>query len=134
MSYYCGACGRGFTDVWEFRDHRDNCLGSKVLLPFVFRVWSETDLVGHPIAGVLSAFPAAGYLLRRYAMAVSSDLNTLERARLHRELCDKLRVKYEDFRPFESDYIKEIPTYDEAEKILWLAVERLLLSFGQKEV
>lgn len=133
MTYYCGACGRGFADVWEFRDHRDNCLGSKVLLPFVFRVWSETDLVGHPIAGVLSAFPAAGHLLRCYAMAVSSDLNTLERARLHRELCDKLRVKYEDFRPFEADGIKSIPTYEEAEKILWLALEQLLLSFGPRE-
>lgn len=134
MSYYCGACGREFTDVWEFRDHRDNCLGAKVLLPFVFRVWSGTDLTGHPISHILSAFPEAGNLLRRYALVVSYDCDVLNRARLHRELCDKLRVKYEDFRPFESDDIKEIPTYDEAEKILWLAVERLLLSFGQKEV
>lgn len=131
MSYYCGACGLKFSDVWDMRRHRDECPGARVLLPYVFRVWTGTDLPGHPIAGLLSAFPQAGNLLRRYAMAVATDHNVLQRARLHRELCDKLRVKYEDFRPFESSDIKTIPTYEEAKKILWSAIERLLLSFEE---
>lgn len=130
-SIHCGACGAIFQTTEELSCHLERCIGARTLLPFVVKVWIGKDSIGHPTAGIISAFPEAGHLLRRYAMAVSMDLDILERTRLHRKLCDKLRVKYEDFRPFEADGIETIPTYLEAERMLWLALEQLLLSFSK---
>ena len=50
------------------------------------------------------------------------DMNSLERSKIHADLCKKLFLDYNEFQPFESSEIKKIPTRKESEWILWKAI------------
>lgn len=125
---HCGACGTRFLKSSELTRHLDRCRAAKVLIPMVIQTFLCGDKVGHPIAGLIVGIAKSGALIQKYALAVAMDMDTFKRAELHRELCLSLGISKDRFRPFEDSEITEIPTMEEAEEILWKAIELLRYS------
>lgn len=49
-------------------------------------------------------------------------MDSFHRSEIHAELCRRLCLDYNKFRPFENSEIKKIPNRKKAEKILWEAL------------
>lgn len=62
--------------------------------------------------------------VKLYSAFVSCDMNE-QRIELHKRLCELLKVKYEDFKPFEDIGITELLTEKEAQRILNKAIKKL---------
>ena len=60
--------------------------------------------------------------IKQYALAISNELDNLTRAKIHLDLCEALHLDYKKFKPFESSDIKSVPTFKEAERLLWYAL------------
>lgn len=124
---HCGACLEKFGDVEELSRHLQSCVTASLLLPLVRQVYfgvERTSKVGHPIGRFLWSFPLAVKkgLIKKYAYAVADGANSLDRAKIHAELCQSLDLDYHLFKPFESEEIKKIPNRGEAEEILLRAI------------
>lgn len=118
---HCGACMQNFNSQQELTIHLSSCPESTVLLPIINSIWfGSLDKTGHPAAHFIMGFHKATRqnLIKRYAYAVADDLNTLERAKLHAALCACIDIDYNQFRPFESEQIRKIPSRNEALIIL----------------
>ena len=104
---HCGACMTKFDSVKLLSEHLQNCPEALALLPIYYLVAFGGDKMGHPLASFIYCFHKATKqnLIRRYAYAVADDLDIIERAKLHRELCAILDFPYKEFRPFESSAI-----------------------------
>jgi len=125
QNLHCGACNDEFDDLRDLASHLHYCRAAKTMLPLVNEVWFEGgDKTGHPLSHLITCLGKYGNLIKRYAYAVADDLNVLERAKLHIELCEKLGFKYNDFRPFESEDITTIQTRGEALDLLWDAIDK----------
>jgi hypothetical protein len=122
---HCGACGQEFTNIEDLMFHLERCRVAKILLPMAHRVHFGCDRTGHPIAGLIVGIRKSVPLIRKYAMSIACEIDTFRRAEIHRELCMSLGVSRSEFKPFESESIRHIPTFDEAEDILWKAIEEL---------
>jgi hypothetical protein len=121
---HCGACGQNFNDIKSLSIHLDGCRAAKTMLPLINFIWFlRGDKTGHPLSHLLTCLHRHGSLIQRYAYAVSDELDSLSRAKLHSSLCEMLHIKYEDFRPFESANIVAIPNREEALDILWNAID-----------
>lgn len=134
---HCGACMEYFSDIEELSIHLKHCPAAIVLLPFIHQTWNGGDDVGHPTSCLINMLQRNANLIKRYVNHVVSSLNVLERNRLHLELCEKLDLSYKDFRPFESEKIIKIPTYQEAQIIFWEAISEKLcmgLAFTKERI
>ena len=122
---HCGACMLQFQSVDDLSLHLNGCPAGKAMLPLINIAMFVGDGIGHPIAHFIQSLHENADLVRNYAYAVADDMNSFKRAEIHVQLCKNLGLSYDEFRPFESFKIKEIPTREKAEKILWeeLAVE-----------
>ena len=120
---HCGACGEQFDRGVDLMTHLESCNVAKILLPMVWTVWGGRDHI-HETAAFIVAVRKSIPLIRKYARAVASDMDTIRRAEIHRELCDSLGLSRKDFQPFESSKIKEIPDQEQAESIIWNAISR----------
>ncbi len=122
---HCGACGEKFNDIKMLAKHLDVCYAAKVLLPLINKVvFLKLDKTGHPAAHFITLLAKNNHLIDRYANCIATEMYTIERAKIHYELCEKLGLDYNKFRPFESSDIKKIPDKDECLKILWSALEQ----------
>lgn len=119
---HCGACQVYFENIQDLNAHIENCQAAKIILPLVYNVANAIEAPGHKTAHMIANLHENAHLTQRYAYAVADDLNVLDRAKLHIELCRKLGFDYEDFRPFESEKIKHRMTRDECLDFLWGAI------------
>ena len=119
---HCGACMTDFETVEALNTHLENCPAARCLLPLLYQVWSGNDKTGHPLEHFIQCCHREARLIKRYAYSVADALNTFERSKIHSELCSKLGLDYNCFRPFESSEITEMPDRKEAERILWMAL------------
>jgi len=116
---YCGACGDGFNNGADLLTHHKTCRAYDLLLPLALRVYLGRDVVGHRISWLITSVRKSVPLIRKYAWAVANDINTLQRAELHGQLCDTLDIPHRVFRPFEDSKIRDIPDQDQAEAIIY---------------
>ena len=119
---HCGACMIDFETVEELNRHLEDCPAAFYLLPLMYQVWGGNDKVGHPLAHFIQCCHREAHLIKRYAYSVADEMNTFDRSKIHSELCSKLEIDYNSFRPFESSDIIEMPDRKEAERILWAAL------------
>ncbi len=133
MALHCGACMTDFKNTKELKEHLRDCPAAAALLPAILAVYDGADKTGHPTAHFVRLLHNNAHLIKRYARAISGQLDHLTRSGLHSELCANLGLNYNQFRPFESATIKEIPDDYEAEVILWDALKIILESNLKKE-
>lgn len=119
---HCGACGDHFDNTRELASHISTCPAAIVLLPLFYNA-AFNHIIGHPYAGWVMYIQKARSIIKQYAMAITNDMDNLNRAKLHLELCETLHIDHRKFKPFESPAIKDIPTYEQAKRILWFAIE-----------
>lgn len=118
---HCGACMKNFNTVEALSLHLDTCPAAEALLPLVTIVWNGIDR-GHKLSHFIQNVHKNTHLIKRYAHSISDEMCSFERSKIHRKLCDKMLLDYNEFRPFESSRIKKVPTRREAEEILWNAI------------
>jgi hypothetical protein len=124
-----------FENIEALNKHLDTCIAAKTLLPFILKLqFSGEARTGHHLSHFIQTIHNSAHLIKQYSMAIANEMSSFERAKIHSNLCDSLDLKYNDFRPFESENITKIPTVEEAENILWNALnkEMLKLSTGIK--
>jgi len=122
---HCGACGEKFNDIKMLAKHLDICYAARMLLPLINKVvFFNLDKTGHHTAHFITLLAKNNHLIDRYANCIATEMDTIERAKIHYELCEKLGLDYNKFRPFESSDIKEVPDKDKCLKILWEALEK----------
>ena len=121
---YCGACGKDFDSGDRLVDHHNTCVARSILFPMVWQSWGGKDPC-HKIASFMVAIKKSIPLIKKYAWAISNDIDTIKRAEIHRELCDSLGISRNDFQPFESSEIKEIPNQEQAESIIWNIIRKI---------
>jgi hypothetical protein len=119
---HCGACMTDFETMAELNKHLETCSAARSLLFPLYKLLFAGDSMGHPLGSLIYLIHKNVHLIRRYAYCIASELNSLERAKIHYELCEKLGFDYKTFKPFESEKITSIPTPEEAEAILWEAL------------
>ena len=119
---HCGACMTNFEKEKELSDHIATCPAARIILPVVHAIYAGKDKTGHQTAHFLRLLHDNAHLIKRYASAIATELDTISRSEIHSELCNKLGLDYKKFRPFESSSIREMPSLYEAELILWDAL------------
>ena len=120
---HCGACMTDFENTTALDKHLETCPAAKAMLfPLHKLLFVGENQVGHPLGRLIHLCHKNSHLIRRYAYAVADDLNSLSRAEIHHDLCDRLDIDYKTFRPFESERITEMPSRQQAEAILWEAI------------
>jgi hypothetical protein len=121
---HCGACMKDFDNMNELSQHLENCWAAKTILPLVNKIWFlKGDKTGHPLSHFIMLLKKNIHLIQRYYCSISDKTNDLERAKIHFELCNKLSLDYNKFRPFESEKITLVPNRKQAEEILWRAIQ-----------
>lgn len=117
---HCGACQEIFYEIDDLKKHLEICPAAKAMLPMVdMTFFLDQDPTGHPMSHFIMNLNRSASLIKRYAYSVADQLDQFTRSKIHRELCDKLKIEYNDFAPFESSNIITVPTRYEAECILW---------------
>lgn len=119
---HCGACMSDFSSIEGLVGHIKNCPAAAVLLPLINQVWMKNDEIGHPLSHFIQNCHKNAQLIKRYAYSIADEIGHYERSKIHSELCDKLGLDYNKFRPFESSNIINLPNRKEAERILWEAL------------
>jgi len=119
---HCGACMTDFNSIEELNKHLEDCPAAIYLLPLMYQIWGGNDKTGHPLAHFVQCCHREAHLIKRYAYSIADGMNTFERSKIHSELCIRLGINYNDFKPFESSKITEMPSKKEAERILWEAI------------
>lgn len=119
---HCGACMTNFDNIEDLNRHLEDCPAAISMLPLIFKIWSGQDSIGHPLSHFIQNLHKNAYLIKRYAYSIADEIDSLHRSEIHVELCKKLCLDYNEFRPFESSEIKDVPNREEAEKILWEAL------------
>ena len=79
--------------------------------------------VGHHLSHLIQSIHNSAHLIKSYSAAIANNLSSMNRAKIHSDLCKSLGLNYNNFRPFESEEITNYLTFAEAEKILWEALE-----------
>jgi hypothetical protein len=126
---HCGACLQNFDTMSELNLHLELCPVAKILLPYVYMVsLAGIDAIGHPVSHFLHHTHKHAHVIKRYAYAVADGMPSFDRAKIHIELCENLKIDYDEFRPFDSEVFDpaapepQFPTRQEAEEILWFAL------------
>ncbi len=129
---HCGACMTNFYDTTTLNAHIETCPAARVLLPFIGLVWSGNDQMGHPLSHFIQALHINAHLIKSYAYCVADEMPGAHRSEIHAKLCEKLGVEYHQFIPFETNDLDHLPNRDEAEKILWDGIQKILLKKSKK--
>ena len=125
---HCGACMSNFRDINSLIKHLKNCMAAKTLLPFILKLWfSGETKTGHHLSHCIQSIHNSAHLIKRYAVAIADETSSFQRSEIHSDLCKSLGLSYNDFRPFESEDIIELPTVKEAENLLWNAINKEML-------
>ncbi len=126
---HCGACLENFDSMDELNVHLESCPAAKILMPYIITVsLLGADAIGHPVSHFIHLSHKHAHTIKRYAYAVADDLKEFERAKIHFDLCWKMGIEYDKFRPFEMEVyskdnpVSKIPSRQEAEEILWYAL------------
>ena len=123
---HCGACMEDFDDIKNLNIHLENCPAARIMLPSIYKLWMGLDKIGHPGSHFINNLHINVNLIKRYAYAVADEMDVFSRSKLHAELCQKLDLDYNKFRPFESSDIIDMPNRKEAENILWEEIKKEL--------
>ena len=120
VNLHCGACLLKFFSFEKLNKHILICPEAKLLYPIVMKCAFGGDKTGHPLSHFIECFHKAvkNNLIKRYAYSIADGLNTIERARIHEELCEILDFPYKEFRPFESSAITSLMNREESLKYL----------------
>lgn len=125
MSLHCGACGENL-DESGYSSHMEECEAKKaLLLPAALLMFGTKVDVGHKAVRILYLVQSARFQVKEYAYAVSSEMSSWERAKLHKKLCEKLELDYSKFKPFETE--QGITSQKEAEDVIYRAIGIYLL-------
>ena len=127
---HCGACMESFENTELLNKHVEKCPAAITLLPFIYKIWSGDDAIGHPTSHFIRCLHENAHLIKGYAYCIADNMVNLYRSELHYELCKKLDLDYNKFKPFESSKTIKHPTRKEAEWILWDAFREVFYSFG----
>ncbi len=119
---HCGACMTDFDGIDNLNKHLEDCPAAFFMLPLIYQLWGGNDKVGHPLSHFIQNLHKNADTIKRYAYAIADEMDSFHRSKIHAELCNKLELDYNKFRPFEASSIKKIPTRKEAERILWEAL------------
>lgn len=125
---HCGACQKPMQDEEQLTLHLKTCPAAKALLLPMYGSAFGGD-PGHSVGHLVMCCNKHYLLIEQYAEAVASDMNSLDRAKLHAKLCERLYLDYNEFRPFQSEAITKMPTQLEAEAILWDEIGKVLREF-----
>lgn len=124
---HCGACNKEFKEDSVLIDHIKNCPAAKAILLPVTAMMLDSKLdADHSVAHLIWNLPENRSYILEYARAIANDMGSFERSIIHRRMCAKLGLDYSSFRPFESEKITEIPSEEEAEKIIYKAIGDLM--------
>lgn len=127
---HCGACQKEVSEE-DFNNHRVNCPAVKCLLvPSTMLMLGAKDLA-HQAANLVFNIPYATAYIEEYAESISNEISSWDRAVIHKRLCSKLRIDYNDFKPFESEDILEIPSKQDAIEIIYDFLKKKILSYLQ---
>ena len=119
---HCGACMTDFDCIDDLNEHLKNCSAALYMLPLIYQLWGDNDKMGHPLSHFIQCCHNEAHLIKRYACSIADDMDSFHRSKIHADLCEKLDLKYNEFRPFENSNITEIPNREEAKRILWQAL------------
>ncbi len=117
LNLHCGACGTEYQDLPHLKYHIERCTAASVMLPLIYEQFN--DKVGHPYANYVQLLHRAIPLIKQYAQAIANEIDNMTRANIHTKLCDALYIPYGKLKPFEADWIKVVPSFAEAEDIIW---------------
>lgn len=118
---HCAACKTVFTTGQEFMEHIDDCIPTNHLIGPLLAHFND-DTIGHKKSNLFTATVRASREIEKYAHAVANELPNNLRSQYHQDLCNKLNIKYENLRPFESETIKTLPTYTQCLDIIYFAI------------
>ena len=121
---HCGACHENMASVEELELHLKSCPAAKALLGPITAVAFGAPDPSHKAAHLLYTANKNVGVIKEYAMAISMEMNSLERAKIHSRMCDRLGLDYSKFKPFESEEITEVPSTYEAVEIIWDAINK----------
>lgn len=124
---HCGACLQSFDMMSELNLHLELCPVTKILLPYIYLVsLLGADAIGHPVSHFIHFTHKHAHIIKRYAYAIADEMNSFDRAKIHVQLCEDLKIVYDDFRPFDSEVYDgtetKMPTRQETEETLWYAL------------
>lgn len=121
---HCGACMKEFEDTKKLSEHIENCPAAEAMLFPINKTWLIGESgPGHPVGSLIYLIHQHAYLIKRYAHSIADGvISSIERAKIHYELCEKLRLEYKKFKPFEADKVVKYPSREEAERIIWEAL------------
>lgn len=119
---HCGACQRDMPSAEALEEHLTTCSAARAILLPITAVMLGVPDRRHQVSHTSIAMARYAPLIREYATAVATEMNSWQRAQIHKRLCDKLGLEYARFRPFESEAITELPTVEQAENIVYRAL------------
>ena len=127
---HCGACGEKFDESNKLTYHIDNdCPAQKML--HAYNNIIINDSIGHNKARLFVTAHRNKYLIDKYAMAISTEMGSVERAKIHSELCDALGLSYSEFKPFESNSIEYIPSFNDCRRIIYDAIADKIINYSK---
>ena len=129
---HCGACNRNFDDINELNKHIKNCPVAQCLLPLIYIVINGNDKIGHPISRLVQNIREHQSIIERYAYCIADELDTFTRSKLHNDMCKKLDINYNEFRPFESSNITKILNREEAINYLYIELCKYAINLKEK--
>lgn len=121
VKYTCGACGEQFSTGEAAALHSEGCIYVKIFTE-IHKACMLGGYNGHQeehqkIATIIRNRD----IVEKYIRAVVYQTNSVARAALHQELCEKLYVDYMEFRPFEDSNILSTPSFEGA--LEWFVVK-----------
>lgn len=125
---HCGACGQPTDTADQLQAHISQCPAANALLtPVTLLMFGAKD-TGHNGAHTIQCVQDARDVICEYAAAVANEVSSWERSAIHKRLCARLGIEYSTFRPFESELIREVPSYEQAIAIIYQAIGSYVLT------
>lgn len=126
IDLHCGACDEHYDSLLELSNHISNCPAAIVCYKFL-KATFQRELIGHGYSDCLSLLGKYKGLINQYILSIVNEYDNYSRSKIHLELCEKLHLDFNTFKPFESKDITTLPTYEEAKKLLWFAIESAMI-------
>ncbi len=122
---HCGACLTDYDDIPSLITHIEDCAAAGIMIILAYK--SYDDFMGHPYSSYRYLLHRAVPIIKQYASAIAYELDNLNRTSIHAKLCDAVDIDYKSFKPFESEAIKTVPSFNEAEQIIWHELGKVIL-------
>jgi len=104
---HCGACMTNFESMDDLNKHLKDCSAAFHMLPFIVNLWIGNDKSGHPLGHFIRNLHENAHLIKQYAYSIADQMDSFHRSEIHAELCRKLDLNYNKFKPFEGLDIKK---------------------------